>query len=76
MTVHQLAMHITMFVSSFIAGIALYYLIATALYLASLLTSQDVGISATLTVVLKSSLGNLGIVGVIAITAVQAQDQN
>ena len=28
MTVHQLPMHITMFVSSFIAGIALYYLIS------------------------------------------------
>ena len=35
------------------------------LYLASLLTSADVGISATLTIALKSMLGNIGIVGVI-----------
>ena len=44
---------------------SLYYLLGTALYLAGLLTAQDVGISATLTVVLKSMLGNVGIVGVI-----------
>ena len=43
----------------------LYYLLGTALYLASLLTSADVGISATLTIALKSILSNIGIVGVI-----------
>lgn len=43
----------------------LYYLLGTALYLASLLTSQDVGISATLTIALKAMLGNLGVVGII-----------
>ena len=43
----------------------LYYLLATALYLASLLTAQDVVISATLTMALKTMLGNVGIVGVI-----------
>ena len=44
---------------------SLYYLLGTALYLAGLLTAQDVGISATLTILLKSMLGNVGIVGVI-----------
>ncbi|MBQ3120347.1 MAG: hypothetical protein IJC12_05690 [Peptococcaceae bacterium] len=48
----------------------LYYLLGTALYLASLLTAQDVGISATLMVALKSMLGNMGTVTVIMLFVV------
>jgi len=45
----------------------LYFLLATALLLASLMTSQETGISAAIIALLNATIGNLGLIGIMAI---------
>ncbi len=45
----------------------LYYLLLCALFLASLISAEETGISATIVTILNGLLGNIGVFGVIAI---------